>query len=289
MTINRSEKRKSRNKKINIILLIVMISVLLCIIEIQTSFSKYVYNTVHNYYLQSKGFYFNSDKLSINHSEIEVENNWSGAETYTVTVNLNSKKNDLVFADTDIDYQINLTSSDNIECSLNKNAGTIIGSQNGGINEDYFIITINPAEGKSLVSGETAWIEVEVTATKPYTCSLSGKLIIQAGAEDISYEIIDSENNPYIEVNITNSLNEAKDVTLKFDPSKLLLDMTSRFSMEATNTITANIGEYQYVKELTSKVNALETTTIKFYKVDPTQNYQYQFGDEKVPEVQLEY
>lgn len=289
MTERRSEKRKSRNKKINIIILLMVLTILLYIIQTKTSLSKYVYNAVHNYYLQSKGFYFNSDKLSIYNTEFEIENNWSGAETYTITVNLNSKKNDLVFAEADIDYTIQYTTSDNIEGSISKNEGRIIGSQNGGINEDYFVVTINPATGKSLVSGEVAWIDIVATATKPYTATISGRLIIQAGAEDITYEIIDSVNKPYIEVNITNSLNQQKDVTLQFDPNILLLDMTSRFSMEATNVVTSNIGEFQYVNELTSKVNALETTTIKFYKIDPSQNYEYQYGDENTPVVQLTY
>lgn len=285
----RSEKRKSRNKKINLIILLIILTMLLCIVQIKTSLSKYVYNVVHNYYLQSKGFYFNSDKLSINNSEIEIENNWSGAETYTITVNLNSKKNDLVFAEADIDYAISFTSSENIECSINKTEGTIVGSQNGGINEDYFIVTVNPANGKSLVSGESAWIDIEVTSQKPYTATLSGRLIIQAGSEDITYEIIDSENNPYVEVNIINSLNVAKEVTLQFDPNILLLDMTSSFSINAVNTVTQDIGGYQYVNEVTSQVNALTTTTVKFYKIDPSQNYKYQLGDEKTPEVKLKY
>lgn len=289
MTERRNEKRKSRNKRINIIILFIILTILLYFVQTKTSLSKYIYNVVHNYYLQSKGFYFNSDKLGITNSEIEIENNWSGAETYTITVNLNSKKNDLVFAEADIDYTIQYTNSENIECSISKNSGTIIGSQNGGINEDYFIVTINPASGKSLVSGEIAWIDIEVTSSKPYTATLSGRLMIQVGAEDITYEIIDSENNPYIEVNIINSLNEEKEVTLQFDPNILLLDMTSRFSMNAVNKVTQDIGGYQYVNEVTSKVNALETTTIKFYKVDPSQNYEYQLGNEKVPEVKLEY
>ena len=69
-----------------------------------TSLSKYIYNAVQDYYLGSKGFYFNSDKLTTDHAEFEIANNWSGAETYTITINLNSKKNDLLFDSTNTQF-----------------------------------------------------------------------------------------------------------------------------------------------------------------------------------------
>lgn len=74
---NRIEKRKNRNKRILIILLAVLIAITL-FINPKRSLAKYVYNAVHNYYLSSKGFYFNCDKISSNYAEYEIENNWSG-------------------------------------------------------------------------------------------------------------------------------------------------------------------------------------------------------------------
>lgn len=279
-------RRKNNNK---IIPILIVLTILAFLVPIMTSLSKYVYNAIHDYYLGTKGFYFNSDKLSSNHSEFEIANNWSGAETYTITINLNSKKNDLVFAETDIDYEIEYTHSDNIECTISKTSGTIIGSANGGINEDYFIITINPAAGTSLPNGATTWVEIEVTSTSPYVATLSGKLMVGVGTEDINYEIMDSVNNPYLEVNITNSLNTGKDVTLSFDPNVILLDMTSKFTLNSSAKTTVQINGYDYVNTVTSYVGSLETITVKFYKVDPSQDYTYQAGDTKTPVVTLTY
>lgn len=280
----RSRKRKNNNR---IILLLIVLVILIFLAPAMTSLSKYVYNAVHDYYLGTKGFYFNSDKLSSNHSEFEIANNWSGAETYTITINLNSKKNDLVFMESDIEYEISFTHSDNIECSISKTSGTIKGSNSGGINEDYFIITINPANNTSLPNGATTWVDVEVKSTSPYVATLSGKLYVGVGTEDITYEIIDAPNNPYLEVNITNSLNEGADVTLTFDPNVILLDMTSSFRLNATALTTQDIGGYSYVNSVTSYVGSLETTTVKFYKVDSSQDYTYQLGDTSTPVVTL--
>lgn len=284
--MTRRRKRKNDNQIIKLLIIIVILAFL---VPAMTSLSKYVYHAINDYYLGTKGFYFNSDKLSSTHSEFEIANNWSGAETYTITVNLNSKKNDLVFAETDIDYNITFTNSDNIDCKISKTSGKIVGSANGGINEDYFTITIDPKQGRTLANGETTWVDVTVTSTSPYTATLSGKLIVGVGAADISYQIIDSENNPYLEVSIINSLNEAKDVTLKFDPNVVLLDMTSRFRLNSTQIETQKINGFDYVNSITSSVGSLETTTVKFYKVDPTQNYTYQIGDDGTPEIKLTY
>lgn len=285
---NRKEKRKSRNRR-RIIILLAILVVLVSFIGSKRSLAKYVYNAVHNYYLSSKGFYFNCDKITTNYSEYEIENNWSGAESYTITVNLNSKKNDLVFAEPNINYTVSITNSNNIQCTLSKQTGTIVGSAQGGINEDYFTITVDPATGTTLTSGQSAWVDLVITSTEPYTQVLTGRLIIETGTDDITYEIVDSEDSPYIEVNITNSLDEAKDITLQFDPTVILLDMTSRFNILSTNRVTQNINGYNYVNRVTSLVNPLETVTVKFYKIDTSQNYEYQMGDSTSPVVQMSY
>lgn len=284
--MTRKRRRKNNNRIIPILIVLV---ILIFLTPKMTSLAKYVYNAVHDYYLGTKGFYFNSDKLTSTGSEFEIANNWSGAETYQITVNLNSKKNDLVFAETDIDYEISFTHSDNIVCSISKTSGTIKGSTSGGINEDYFTIAINPANGTGLANGVQTWVDIEVKSTSPYVATLSGRLYVGVGTADITYEIMDSADSPYMEVNITNSLNEGKDVTLTFDPTVVLLDMTSSFRLNATNITTQEINNYNYVNIVTSYVGSLETTTVKFYKIDPSQDYTYQAGDTITPIVTLTY
>ena len=152
-----------------------------------------------------------------------------------------------------------------------------------------FTIKINPAGGQALANGETTWVEVEVTSTSPYEKTLSGRLIVGVGTEDISYEIMDSENSPYLEVNITNSLDVGKDVKLSFDPNIILLDMTSSYYLNSSATTTTQINGYSYVNSVTSFVDTLQTTTVRFYKIDPTQNYTHEAGSTEPPVITLTY
>ncbi len=286
----RQIKRKKLKRKIQTIRFIFLIILLVGFVSITPkliSTAKYVYNVVHDYYLSSKDFYFSSDKLSINHTEYEITNNWSGAETYVITVNMSSKENDKAYTEADIEYQLTATCSDNISCTLSKNTGTIIGKENNGVNEDYFTISINPAGASALSEGETAWVEITATSTAPYAQTLSGKLILEVGSSEISYEIMDAPNQPYLTVNITNSQSVGSNVTLQYDPHVVLLDMTDRFYLNGTQNTTEQMNQYDYLNSITSYAESLSTTTVKFYKVDATQNYSYNSSSSGTPVILL--
>ena len=271
--IKRKNKRKI--KVINLFFVLIIFMIIVFLTPKMVSTAKYVYNVIHEYYLSSKDFYFSSDKLSLNHSEYEITNNWSGAEPYVITVNMSSKENDMAYTEADINYEITYTCSNNIQCTLNKNTGTIVGRGNNGVNEDYFTISITPAGGSALGEGATAWVDITATSTAPYTQSISGKLILEVGSADISYEIIDAVNQPYLSVNITNSQSVGANVTLHYNPQVVLLDMTNRFYLNSTSNTTQQLNGYPYLNTITSYVESLSTTTVKFYKVDSTQNYSY--------------
>lgn len=287
---NNKKKRKARRRKQpNLILLLIVFVIVIFLTPRFISTAKYIYNVIHEHYLSSKDFFFASDKLSINHTEYEITNNWSGAETYVITVNMSSKANDMAYTEADIVYEITYTCSDNISCTLNKNRGTIVGTDNNGVNEDYFTVNIDPAGGTSLAEGEMAWIELTATSVEPYSQTLTGKLILEVGSAEISYEIIDAENQPYLTVNITNSQSVGTDVTLSYSPNTLLLDMTGRFRLNSTNHTDEEINGYNYYNSVTSYVESLSTTTVKFYKKDSTQNYSYTSGSSGTPVVTLSH
>ena len=280
-------KNKRRTKRINPIFVLLIFVILIFFTPRMVSTAKYVYNIVHEYYLSSKDFYFSSDKLSINHTEYEITNNWSGAETYVITVNMSSKKNDMAFTESDISYNITYTCSENISCSLNKNSSTIIGTGNNGVNEDSFTISINPAGGSALNEGELAWVDIVATSTSPYSQTISGKLILEVGSSDITYEIIDTANQPYLTVNITNSQSVGTNVKLSYNPETVLLDMTGKFYLNSTNNTTQQINGFDYLNSVTSFVESLSTTTVKFYKVDSTQNYSFNSMSSGTPVILL--
>ena len=63
--------------------------------------------------------------------------------------------------------------------------------------------------------------------------------------------------------------------------------MTSAFYLNSIETTTQDINGYSYIKSVKSHIGTLETTSVKFYKVDPSQDYSYQLGDDKTPVVTL--
>ena len=281
------KENKRKVKKLNPIILLIIFVILIFLTPKFVSTAKYVYNAIYEHYLSSKDFYFSSDKLNINHSEYEITNNWSGAEPYTITVNMSSKRNDMSYTEADIVYNISCTKSDNIQCTLSKNSSTIVGTGNNGVDEDYFTVVINPAGGTALSEGETAWVDITAEAVSPYTQTLSGKLIIEVGSADISYEIIDAVNQPYLTVNITNSQSVGADVTLSYNPTVVLLDMTSRFRLASTDSDEQQIGGFNYLNSITSRVESLSTSTVRFYKNDATQDYSYVPGSGVTPIINL--
>lgn len=272
-------KRKKLNNDNNfkkIIILLIILAVAIFFFPKIMSLSKYVLKAIQSYYLASKEFYFNSDKLTKTMQEREITNNWSGLQSYEITVNLNSKKNDMVCAPNDITYNISYTCSSNISCTLSKTSGTIIGTNNNGTNEDSFTVMVNPIV--TLYNGNSVWVELTATSSSPYVETLQGKLIITVGTEKLAYEIADVANSPYLQLDLTNTLISNINVTLSFNPTIVLLDMTSEYYLNSISTGTTTINGYTYVNSLTFGMDALSSTTIKFYKVDKTQDYTYSEG-----------
>lgn len=284
---NRRLLRKRKN--INLIFILIIFIVVIYITPKIVTSAKYVYKVIHEHYLYSKDFYFNSDKLSLGHTEYEITNNWSGAETYRVTINMSSKRNDMAYTGADIYYQISYTCSDNIECTLSKDSGIIVGTENAGVNEDSFSVSVNPKDGRILNNGETAWVDVVATSTSPYEETISGKLILEVGTEDLTYEIIDEEESPYLVVNIINSRSQGANATLTFNPADVLLDMTSRFYLNSISSTTQQINGYAYINSITAYVDSLATTSVKFYKVDPEEDYSFFNGEGETAIIQLSY
>lgn len=290
----KNRKRNSRRilkkrKRVNLIFVFIILILVIYLTPKMVTSAKYVYKIMHEHYLFSKDFYFNSDKLSLNHTEYEITNNWSGAETYRITINMSSKRNDMAYTGADIYYQVSYTCSDNIECTLSKNNGIIIGTDNGGVNEDSFSVSVNPKNGNILNNGEVAWVEVTATSTSPYEQTITGKLILEVGTADLTYEIIDEENSPYLLVNIINSRSQGINATLSFDPDEVLLDMTGSFYLDSVSNTTEPINGYEYINSITAYIDSLATTSVKFYKVDQTQNYSFFNEDGETAIIDLSY
>lgn len=293
-------KKIYQKKQIAIIIILIM-----CLISFVIIFGRYITNNIEDFFVRSKEFYFESDKLSEDTSYFQVEN-WSGVDSYTITVNMNSRKNNIEVATYDIAYDISYTCSDNVICDLSKTEGIIYASTN----TDYFNLVVTP--NTSLDTGDKVVVDIEVRSKTNYKQTLKGRFTLIVGKENLSYQITDTKGNPYMELSITNTLSyytvrqafdnytvgqrinldtylslteenkqkcKSSIVKIDFEPNVILLDLTDETYSNATNITTTTINGKTYVNSLTISLDAESSEDLRFYKVDTSQDYTYPNGD----------
>lgn len=279
----------------------IILGIILIIISLGYTLGRYVYNDIRDYYFASKSFYFNSDKLTSNRGIYQIDN-WSGVDTYTLTINLNNTKNNLVHATSDIEYEISYTCSNNATCSISKDNG-ILYSDNL---TDYFSATITP--NTALKNKDEVWIEITAKSTYPYKKTLSARFILKVGIPGISYAIDDEQGRPYFDLSVTNTtdyylvkeafgiytLNQRIDyntymtlsdadkakcalplITLTFDPRVVILDMTNTAYLNAEKYTTTQIDNYSYVNSISFRISLESSEIVKFYKANSNMDYTY--------------
>ena len=64
-------------------------------------------------------------------------------------------------------------------------------------------------------------------------------------------------------------------VTMTFDPTKILLDITNENYPNVTNVTTTTINGKNYINSITLSIDAISSADIRFYKVDTSADYTY--------------
>lgn len=285
------------------IISISILSVLVVILLIEFTFGRYIKNIVNNYILETKAFYFNSSILKVNDKKMAISN-WDGVNSYTLTIDLNNRKNSTRYTTSDISYNIDVECSSDVTCTLNKNSG-VIRPEDG---TDTYQITVTPQ--RNFYEGDNVVVKTSVTSSAPYRKSMSATYTIEVLNSDFSYNIKDSAGGKYLTINFINSIayyevSEAfgsysvgdhisladygelsasdKDkcfsaiVTVEYDPHDLLVDMTNDLYIHrlSNNYETEEINNYTYVKKFSFKVNPSSSSSIIFYKDDMSEDYTY--------------
>lgn len=281
--------------------IIILIILFLFLVSLILVFARYATNNVKNFFSRSKAFYFFSDKLNKEGTVYEIDE-WSGVDDYVITINMNSIKNNIEVASYDIPYNITYTATPNVICQLSKTEGIIYANTNS----DFFNLVITP--NAQFTTGDEVVVEIEVNSLAEYSKKLKGKFTLVVGQENLSYEIKDKPQSPYMDLSLTNTLSyyiidEAFDdysvgqrididtylalsetnkvkchssiVTLRFDPNVVLLDLTNENYSKATNVETVVIDNKSYINKLTVKIDAISSMDFRFYKTDTSQDYTY--------------
>ena len=284
------------NKKRKIV---ITTSIVLLAIIITTSFTygKYVYNSVWNYYLSSKEFYFESDLLDINNKNNSLLK-WDGSNVNFVIKN--SKNNELI-SESDISYKVTCEvlgdESEYIKCILNDTDlsifnGTLSSEANCTNNIDTKDVSkLTKAECEVggyiwkeeiasknnyfnlVLTDNTKTIDevlVKVTAESlsPYKQILTGLFNLnKVDNEEVGYILNYESYDEYDEVSITNTASEKKCMYISFDASNYSVDIDNNSILEYS------IDSNDKINGLKFELESENTSYFKLYKLNSEKVY----------------
>lgn len=262
------------------------------LLTIGLTYGKYAADSVWNYYLGSKGFYFSSDYLGMESVE-NVNQLWDGKST---TFSLTNSENDLVATNFDISYTVTCKvineNSEDYSCTLNGTdsdtfSGTLSGyemcinEKNDGIDVSSYTQSDCEINGytwqKEIANQELYFdvvkkdgtevtdteVKITATSTSPYKKTLTGTFLLHKdpslfGTIELSYQ----EENFVGNLIVTNTYEEEKCVTLTFDENKFRLDE------DEVNIDSSTSNDQGYMNSITFKINGKQSQKIIFYKTD---------------------
>lgn len=293
--------KKIRFKSNNYKKIIILVLIIAFIISLPT-LGKFISKKFHEFYLNSKHFYFYSNRLKDNNALYQL-NNWSGVGNFDIEFDLTSEKNRYTYAEYDITYTVSANCPNTVTCSLSETGGTIYSTNTNHSNT----ITLHVVPNRVFVEGETLSIGVSASSTAPYKKTISATYEYVVGKSGVTYEIEDEPGRAYAVLKMTNAVsfctvitafgdysvgdridsanfiglspaNQSKCVSeyidISFDPTILLVDNTSSIFDYATYT-TRNIGGVEYINTMTFKIDPSSTLALKFYKDNVNSNYTY--------------
>lgn len=239
------------------------------------NYGRYVKDIIEVYYLRTKNFYFNSDKLTIHGAKYEIEP-WNGVDTYSLHVQMDSLLNSIKGTSSDVDYEVECNANGNIVCYFdNENSGITNMSRKIPLQEhkDSFSIFIKP--NGTLNEGDQVSVNIVARSTYPYEEELSATFVLIVGNYGISYVIEDNAGDIYFDFIVTNTLPaNSANINLKIkDTSKLTFDMTS--SIFNNSDYTYETDGSQNINEVTFVVDPKSSMLIRFYKKDSKENYSH--------------
>ncbi len=270
--------------KKNKILIIVITLIIAVTITGVATFSRYIKDSLYNYYLESHGFYLSSEELGNN--KVNTNMLWDGNQVYFGVNNFINKSS---ITDYDIDYTVSCSVVDNPDliCSLNGENKSVLTLK---LNHDEHCIdevnehNVASYDKDNCISNDYTWknhqvtdqiyfevtdrndnpitdanIMITVRSTAPYQKELTGTFKLHKVAvsnQAITYEV--RNQDLYHELVLTNHSDENKCVLVSFDSTtRILLDDDT-----LTNQITDNNG---YVNSFKVTINSLNNKKISLY------------------------
>ena len=264
------------------LIIIFLFTLALMVVYFGTTYAKYVYKEAHNYYLQSKGFYFTSDYLDVNTKQT-VNNYWDGSSVY---FNIKNNINESIVTDYDINYKVKCTTNNaNATCNLNGSGKNEIdgvlklnavceNNTSDGVDTSTFTYEECSNNGytwnNKVVSEEMYFdivgddisrvnVNLEISSISPYKKTLVGKFILNKVKTTTDIDIKYKDYSEYGILNLRNNSNTTRCVVVSFDPNNLLVN-----EYNTAKSYTKNSDNY--IDSLTISINSSSSANYKFYK-----------------------
>lgn len=235
-----------KKKKITVAV-ISAISALTLMLGIVPSLARYVTEHGKQSEVVSDNFYFTSDYLSESAiPEYKICGDSVSFEIRNYIDSFRVNASDIVY-----------TVSANVGTLTQGGEPTSGGTINGGTKAAHTVTLTYTYSGEEVEKE----ITVTVTSRSPYVKELKAKFVFIKPV--LRYEITDSPGSYYAELYI-HTANEAKEVTVKWDTAKLLIDETNDYVF---GKLTAD------KKSVSVTIPAQTTVKIAFFKNDITKDY----------------
>lgn len=287
-------KNKSKTKQITYSLAITVVALVgLLILTRGITYAKYVSNSVLNYYLNSKGFYFRSEDLTTE-TKNNVDTSWDGDK---VSFTINNSSNKSLATEYDIQYEItcaieetdttkvcylNGTNSSKVTQTLSADFACKDTTNNKDVSSldestctkqgytwtaipststNYFeVVDIN---GKDV---DTANVIITATSISPYKKTIKGKYTLNKDKSELGTLSLKYETKTHYEnVIVTNSYNEDKCIKLTWNSDNLVIDNS--------NSMQTIENDNKYINGVIFKLNKKDSTNFIFYKQDKSKTY----------------
>ena len=238
------------------IFILIALVVLISLIYI-LSFAKFKSNSLWDYFISSKDFYFESDYLDIDEKE-NVNYMWDGND---IIFNLKNYNNDS-FTKDNISYTVSCeTDNEDVICHLNNTENSRITSMINGNDKRNVNVSFNLV---SSVDYSDVNVYITVKSTNPYEKVLKGKYVLHKEdslTNNISYDVLN--NKIYNELIINNKNDERKcvEVTIGDDNIKVLQD---------DNMFDLNTNSNNYINNFKININKNSTSSIKLFNSEDT-------------------
>ncbi len=301
-------KKKKRN-----VYFIVIALVLAFLLTYGFTYGKYVSNSIWNYYLSTRGFYFESDSLGMIPLK-NVNNLWDGE---SVHFTIRNSANELAVTSYDISYQVVCTvkgeAASYTDCHINDEPSNVFDgtlfSYQGCVNETDDEVDVSTYNKSTCELNGYNWlnqvvtmdlyfdliltdtnqtlddvtVNISVTSTNPYSKTISGDFILHKRPNDddkisLSYD----KHSNYDKLIVTNSYDVNKCVKISWDSNKLLIDSNNLF-------YSNKVDENGYINEIVISIDAKKSKSYDFYKRDFNANYNVdEFSFIEVEECQID-